>query len=562
MIKAAHPRSQAPLGNELVSKLRFRRRGLQLNGGALRHTGEAELRSERVPKRSLGTRVLRKSKQVRLATAALLLVVLSSATLQAEPTSIQEFLGRETQFGQLVGSTFQLEGRASTLSSNELRMKGTGMKFVFAESFNRPRSFPHVKLTGRLERDGRDFRFLVTKLDAYKPETEVIRDRLRFGDSSDANLYFGQADWAEQRGEYYEDLALRDEARRLRTLGVEAAAGKLKRDNPHAYLDLANKSAQWGLDNSLRMTLLHGATRADLELERKNRQPAYSAVLNKVRSRFPDAARPVEEIPDELRDAYEKRPQETYAKTDTDQRSVLHRLLFIETAVRMAEADLKPDGSNGTLVAAALERLVPERPELFQKYREAEFAHLESQIKRMDRARVLEFRNKLRDNDQPDRATRVVREWIDQQLSRRPNTPATTVDRAQFEFDMLGDTERALELVSNAMSVDPNVRGGRELLDLMGYGWYQGKAIKQELIPDAPRDPLAMAVEEGRIVQGMSAAQVRASLGGGAGTVVRVATQGEVTEIWYYPAQRLTLHLAATRQKPQLRVMRIEELRE
>ncbi|MCA9055770.1 MAG: hypothetical protein KDA75_18150, partial [Planctomycetaceae bacterium] len=288
------------------------------------------------------------------------------------------------------------------------------------------------------------------------------------------------------------------------------------------------------------------------------RQPTYAGLLSRIRSRFPGSENPLPGIPAELQTEYRDAPLKLYARASDDERTMLERLLMIEAALQMAQADLKADGSNGTLVAAELERLVPERPELPQEYREAEFKHFADRITQMDRAAILEFRNKLRAAEQEERATQVVRQWIDHQLSRRANTPETTVDRAEFEFEMLGDAERALQLASSAMSIDPDVRGGKELLDLMGYGWHGGKAVKKSLIPAAPRDPIEMAVEEGRLLTGMSEAQVRAA-NGAPQTVVRLATQGEVTEIWHYPAQRLTLHLAASRLRPQLQVTKIVE---
>lgn len=493
-------------------------------------------------------------------TAAVLLVAMATP-LFAEPTSIQEFISREPQFGQLVGATFNLEGRASLLTSDELRMNGTEFRFVFNQKFDRPRKFPHVQMVGRLERDAKGFHFLVTSLSDYKPETEVIRDRLRQGDSSNPQLFYDQAEWVERRGEFYADEALRAEATRLRTLGVQAEERRIAPDEPARFLALAQRAAQWGLDQALRMELLHSATRAELLAEARNKQPLYSSVLTNIRARLPGAEQPLPEVPQETWEAYQRRPEETYAAADAAQRAILHRLLFIEAALKLAATEAKPDGSNGSAVAATIERLVPERPDLPARYRAAELDYLESQIAKLDRAAVLELRNKLREAGQPERATAAVRQWIDLQLQRRPKGPATEIDRAEFEFEMTQDAERALALAAAAMNTDPQVPGGKEILALLGYGWFEGRPVRKELIPAAPPDPFAQAIQEGRILVGMSDGQVSAALGGQPDSVVRMASQDRVIELWHYSGQRLTLQLEATRKKPQLSVARILELK-
>ncbi|MFV0443137.1 MAG: hypothetical protein ACK5Q5_06170 [Planctomycetaceae bacterium] len=505
--------------------------------------------------------LIRHSWPQRLGLALLLLsqFCLTSAAALAEPTSIPELLSRESQFGDLVGSTFHLEGRVSTLGKNELRMKGTDLRFVFSTGFERPRS-PYVQLTGRLERDGREFRILVLSLSDYQPDAAVLKERLRVRDSSLPETYYDLADWVEKRGEFYADETLQVEAKRMRTLGIETAERRIAPDRPADWRDLADKASQWGLESRLRDGLLHAATRAELTTESRNPTPAYGAVLSRISERFPAAQQALAEIPDLMREMYAARPVPTYNQADEDQRLVLQRLLYLETVQKQVEAEAKPDGSNGYAMAERLSRLAPELAAEATRHRERELDYLESRVSRLDRTAVLEFRNKLREVGQLDRALSVVRRWIDQQLSRRPRGPDVDIDRAEFEYEMTGDTERALALVSGALALDPQAPGGAELLSLMGYGWYEGKAIRKELIPARLPDPFEKAIRLGKIVVGMSDGQVRAALGGAPDQVVRVATQGRVTELWHYSATRLTLCLEGTQLKPQLLVTKIVEL--
>ena len=498
-------------------------------------------------------------RRARLLLLTALACALTVAIATADPTSIPELLARQEQFSALVGSTFQIEGRASTFSAGELRMKGSDLKFVFESPQEKPRSFPHVLLTGRLDRDGKDFRIIVLSLATYKAEPEIIKERLRGANLNDPNTFYELAAWAEERGKFYEDDSLAAEARQLRTRGVKTGLERTANDRPAEFLALADRVSQWGLDADLRMELLHAATRADLNVEVKNKQPAYAAILNKVKSRFPGADQPLADLPPPQVAAYAARPEATYGQAKAEERPLLHRLLYLESVRRLGTADLKPDGSNGYAVAATVERLAPELTDVATQYRARELDYLEAQIPKLDRVAVLDLRNKLRDVGQVARGSAAVRTWIDLQLNRRPKGPAADVDRAQFEFEMVGDTERALALASAALNVDPQATGAAELLELMGYGWYEGKAVRKDLIPAKPPDPFEAAIKQGRILVGMSDQQVRAALGGAPDTVVRMASQGRVTELWHYPGQRLTLHFDATRKKPQLSVARIIE---
>jgi hypothetical protein len=493
--------------------------------------------------------------------ACALAVLLPAQSLRAaEPVSILDFLARRDQWEQLVGSTFVLEGRVSSLVGREMRLKGTDLKFVLAQDLERPRSFPYVQLVGQLERSGRDFQFRVTTMGEWKTEQEVIRERLRVAGAIEPETYFELAQWAEQRGRFYDDPRLREEALSLRSRGVAQSQKRASLERPGEFYALLDQARRWGLPPEQQMDLLHMAIRAELLVESRKQQPEYSAVLGKIRMQFPGADQPLTAIPADLQQRYSQNPVGVYAEADAEQRVVLHRLLFLETALRMIEQEARPDGSNGSVVAARLERLAPERAELAARYRSAERVWLEGRVPQMSRTEVLEFRNRLRSEGEAEQAAAVVRRWIDAQLARRPKGPATEVDRAAMEFDMVGDAPRALALLAAALQADPEVPGGKELLDRMGYGWHQGKAVLKELIPPPPPDPFAAAIQAGKILVGMSDRQVGAAIGGAPDAVVRIASKERITELWHYPSQRLTIHLEASRAQPQLKVTRIVEL--
>jgi hypothetical protein len=108
--------------------------------------------------------------------------------------------------------------------------------------------------------------------------------------------------------------------------------------------------------------------------------------------------------------------------------------------------------------------------------------------------------------------------------------------------------------------VDAQVEGGAALLARLGFVWHQGEAIPRDKVPPERNDRINAAIQEGRVLVGMTDAQVRASLGGEPSSIVRIASQGGASELWHYPGQRLTLHLTRGRQQTQLAVKQIMEL--
>jgi hypothetical protein len=497
---------------------------------------------------------------VRAAFALIAALVCAASPLRADPTSIQEFAGRRDQWENLVDSRFELEGRVETFGAMDLRMKNLDLPFVFQEQFERPRTLPYVTITGRLERDGRRLQFRVTSLEDGKSETEMIREKLRLADATDPALYDRLAKWAADRADFYTDESLKAESRRLYEQGIEAALLRLPQDDPDSHLALAQKITRLGLSESLRQRILHAASWAELRVESRNRNPSYAAVLDRIRARFPGAETPKPQTPADLAEAYAKKPLDAYKDADEAERPFLERLLYIEAALRMAQSEFKSDHSNGLAVARMVDQHVPERPDIAADYREKELASREARSRSFNRQQVMDLRNDLRRLEQPERAQRVVKDWIEARFSARRPGPLTDVDRAEHELEMAEDRERALELVSAAMRIDPQTPGAVELLARLGYAWHEGRAVLKEHVPPPPPDPIAVAMQQGRILAGMSAVQVRATLGGEPETIVRLASQEGVTELWHYPGQRITVSFQGTRRNPELKVSKIVEL--
>ncbi len=477
----------------------------------------------------------------------------------ADPTSIQEFVQRQDQWGQLVGAGFTLEGRCSALTKTELRMKNCDLEFSLVQPFERPRTMPFIQLSGRLERDGKKVRFRVERISDWKSDLEQLRDLTRQGDRSQPEIWHKAAEWARVRGAFYEDPALIAEAERLDEVGIRTGLSRAKGKKSPALVALAKRAADLKVDKSLQITILHEACLAEIEEESRKQDPVFSILLSRVKTRLPGAAESLPQKYPEIEASYAKDPSKAFEKADDNERQIMARLLYIDVATRLLEEEIAKDGSNGNLIAQKAALFVPERPELAQKYQELELSYHEQRVTKMNYRQILEFKAKLESLKQTDRADRVADQWIQARYASGARTPEHDLQRAQYEWDIRENQQAAIKYASMAMTVDPQVSGGTEFLDRIGYAWYRGKAIKKELVPPPPADPFAAAVREGRIVKGMSDAQVRSALGGAPQRVIRMASRSGITELWHYSSQRLTVELSATRMSPLLKVIRVLE---
>jgi hypothetical protein len=361
----------------------------------------------------------------------MLWLLVANLTFAADPMSTQELVTRKPQWDKLVGATLTVEGRTSAVLGTEFRLVGCDLKFVLEENVARPRNRPQLIVTGRLEPVGSGFQFRVTSLADGKPEADVVNDKLRAGDQNDPVLLASLGDWVANRAEFYNDPELRQLKVTLYERGVRAAEAKVPIDDADGYVRLATEVQQRGLSEELRSELLHAASRADLTVEARRTKPEYAIVQQRIRTRFPAAATPLQAYPEQLAKAYEASPIAAYESADAPTRTIYQRLLYIEATQRLVRRQTLPDGSNGFQVAGLIESLIPELAAQAAPHREAELKFRESRIGTMSREEILEFKATLRRLEQAPRATQAVKRWIDLRYAGLPDTPANNLKRAQ-----------------------------------------------------------------------------------------------------------------------------------
>lgn len=454
----------------------------------------------------------------------------------AETLSVPEFLALQPQWEELAnkGEQLRVEGRVESASGLLLRFRKVPLPFRPAEDAlpELPKTSTRVEVTGRLGRRGNDLVFFVAALKNLPDDTEVYALKESALDAGDPADWYGLADWAADRGGFYEDrflLAKADEARRKGvTLERQAAA-----NDPPALAGLAKKAAGFGLEE-LRQQLTHESLRVRWEYLRNKAGSDLDSLIEEIRASLPGAEKPLAEWPKDVLTRYSAEPIAVYNQSSPDSRPTLDRLFFAEVELAAIERAADPEGANGEAVAAQIDALLPERADLAERYREREIQYRLARIGAATRAEALGLAKRLEDRGRAEEGKRALTAWLAaRETALRKDGPAGLVVVAEDYADVLGDKATASRLLVEALDQNPRSAEIADKLRQLGYVRVDGVWITKEEAETRPVDPITLAMREGRVALGMSPDQVRKTLGA-PDRVARAASVSQVHEAWLY----------------------------
>lgn len=496
-------------------------------------------------------------------TAALAVLVCLSVADPArgiEPQSIESFVAGKEKWPEFARAELRLkvEGRFSILSRTLLRFEKCDLSFVPAPGSELPRLRPGsrtVEAVGRLDidRSGR-LRFLVEQLRERPSDLEQFRLRqaeiVRRGDEK---AWYALGEWASRRAAFYEDEELRAEADSANLQGLRIERQALAADDIEGRLRLAEKARELKLSETVPLELLHEAWRLKWDELRKEPAPDHQALLDELSRDLPGSRKPARAGAAQLKEKYRELPLAAYAAADPQQRRVLHRLFYAEVALEMIRADAQPDGRNGDKIARRIEELLPERTALAEQYRDAELNWRLSRVGSATRSDMLALAGEFQRRSQPEKVAETKQSWLAAYTRRMRREGVTGLVRAAEEHVALaGDRDAAVKLLIEAHALAPESKDAPAALRRLGYVWKQGTWLPQDEAAAVPLSPIQQAIREGRVTRGMTAVQVRQTLGAPT-FVTRVATAGQINDVWSFGelnSSRLAVHFLRSRHEP------------
>jgi hypothetical protein len=245
----------------------------------------------------------------------------------------------------------------------------------------------------------------------------------------------------------------------------------------------------------------------------------------------------------ELKAQYQADPLGVYDTADDAQRQSLHRFLYTEAALERIESRAAADGSNGFTLAAEIEQSLPEFNALPEEFRQREMDHQVRRAEVLSREQLLTLAQRLVDRRQANRAEDVKRRWIaSREETFRERGVGGRINLADEYIDLLGDTERAAEILIEVHRENSGAEFARAKLVELGYQ-YDTDGNWTRAPETAAEDPVADAIRQGFVRRGMTDEQVAAAMGGRPASIQKFASRSGVTELWAFPERGVSVLL-------------------
>jgi hypothetical protein len=466
-----------------------------------------------------------------------------SAVPLVEPTELTrhpEWIGREVAVDDRVKFFQRHEGRGF----DEMVLKRADVIFRLPTNLRPERNdeVRSVRVQGILKHEDGQFVCDVTAMTALPRDLARLDQGVASLPPTDFERRAAWARWAERRARAFKLETAEDKEllARARALRAEAFQIEADRAEPGDWPRLARKGREEQVPEPGPSALAHRAFQA--RLSQAKTADEVRALTKDIEAFFPKAKVPGERVPFQVGRAYDDNPSDTYRGAAETVRAALDRKLWADAQQKSLELQAvaaKAEGREGGLRALAQQAkvLLPDRPEVATQWENSdlEAASARAESLRKDDAEAVAAAFEKR--GQPDRARDVRRRWLAGQRERLSPSDAEGRVLLAKQYRDQGDEATAVDLVMEALQVDPQYRDAENALRSMGY-----KKIGEEWVKSGSARPEADRGEPdagagGEVLRGLTKAQVRAKLGK-PDQVVRSASQGAVLEQWIYRGQK------------------------
>jgi hypothetical protein len=465
-----------------------------------------------------------------------------------------------------VSVDYRIEGRISSIAPNLLKLQKCSQIFRPAKgkTFGKPPSKRGVvELFGRLQVVDRKRVIVVSSirfLDDDSAMYELKRKALRRNMPDD---WYRLARWAGRRAEFYDDDQLRKQTIEANRHGVELQRKQLTDINPATLLALAKRATDLRLPDGIRQQYVHQAHRTTWDRLQKTKRPDMTLLLTALKTQLPGVTERLPTPQPELEKTYRANPLGVYRQADEKARRKLHRIFYSDVLLASILQTAESDGSSGFDIADRIDKQLPEQHNLAERHRERELKDRLAHVDRLTRQEMLDLADRFRRRKQPEAAGKAVETWLEAtETQLRKEGPIGLMNAAEEYIDLLEDREKGVALLKEAYKLSPESERIAERLMQLEYRLVDGKWIPAGQVKERPLDPIQKAIREGRVIEGMTATQVRSTLGT-ATSVTRIATAGQISELWIFGernATRITVHLLRRTPRSPLTAVRVAQV--
>ena len=494
----------------------------------------------------------------------LLLITVSRGAAADTVYSVEAFLKRKAMWRNLVGATIAVEGRVQFMDQKRVRFLNCEFPFTIDDGVKNQlgNEVRVVEVTGQLEvaAEGKLF-FKVIRLDKRPTDEGNLAVKRGAIDTLKPANWYEVAEWASERGTFYNDRKLLDATIQLREEGIRTEVRQTVSTDFRRMRELSAKAKQFALPDRFCVEIAQEAYRREYDRlwddqRFRKKKSDYSALIVDIQRGLPGAEDPLTADDEDLRQKYLAHPEDTYKKADDDTRHRLHRDLYARVLLASILTDEADDGRNGYALAERIDQQLPEYKAEAEELREKELKFQFTKLGTMTKTDLAALSTRYAERKQPQRIETAKRKWLE---LREPRLREVDGSRGLVEMgddyqSLLQETDRALQLFIEANRMSPEAPEPLERLTKLGYIREGGRWISKDSHIPAPTIPRSRMVEEGVVRSGMTSKEVLAALGGPPAAIARFAAVGKIQELWYYDGARFTIQLTKTLPKGELRV--------
>lgn len=479
--------------------------------------------------------------------------------VNAEVHTTAQLIERKDQWKDWAsdGTALQVTGRYRGMLGTTVQLQKLKLNFVPERGLliqDRIRSGDRLAIFGRFTMDGKNIEFRMSRCDVRKSDQEEFEEELSKQKPSDVAARYGVINRYLKIANFFGDRQLK-----LRVLHRrEMTLSRQRRDadnNPDELWKLVDPGPGFELDPALKQGLLFQICWL------RSQQSVDADVLQMIRTHLPGWEERNITLPQAMLDSFAKDPVAAYGAADNLYRHQMERLLYRSVKLKELLSALKPDGSNADSVSQMILKELPEETAAAKEMDSIWADYRMNKVESMPRSQLESLAKLLNRLERKDDLYVTVDRWIQEQISRFENRGLEGQVRIAEEHLYAWDRwrhdehrERGIEYFKKGWAIankesPADAREIEQRLENLGWTRLHDRWLTDQEVKQLPATDIELAAREGRVVRGMSPAQVRV-IHGAPTRRIRMASSQYVEELWMFGelrTSRLAVHLRRAR---------------
>lgn len=395
----------------------------------------------------------------------------------AQPSNRMEVHQLEAHADDWLAQQVHVTGRFDSASADRVRLVNSKIDFQLERATRRIHSgTKRLEMVGTLSRRGTQLIFKVTSMRELPSESKEFRDRRAGIAAGQFEELYDLAQWAHERGDWYSDAALEKLARAADLQAFDWEVDRAaERSDVKGMLTLAERAEELERPQSDILQIRHRALWVARRTLPKNDPQAAEALARRASQLLPETQ--TELTPELLATLgdYLQSPIATYADANAEQMAQMHRAFWVDLMSQAMQMHAATGSAPGEL-ANRTQRLLPERPDLWRRFRLAE---LDGQAQRpgaLTRGKMISVRDGFRELELTEQAAAFVDAWLAEQRVTLAGDDAEAHLQLAADFrSLVGDEATAAVLYQQALSISPDLPEARDGLREIGYDLIEGR---------------------------------------------------------------------------------------